>query len=103
MQEPLSGQVAASFGGGYWIWLQTEVATDDLAKQGPQEMAFTAQLFERIHTWAFTATVGKQMVMVTCGVLVPRGPSADEQQKQIRQAAADFGAIMRRMSIQPAP
>lgn len=103
MQEPLSGQVTAPFGGGYWIWLETQVATDDLAKQGPQAMAFTAQLFERIHTWAFTATVGKQMVTVTCGILVPRGPGADEQQKQIRQAAADFGAIMRRISIQPAP
>jgi len=103
MQEPLSGQVAASFGGGYWIWFESEVATDDLAKQGPQALAFTAQLFERIRTWAFTATVGKQMVTVTCGILVPRGPSADEQQKQIRQAAADFGAIMRRIAIQPAP
>jgi protein TonB len=103
MEEPLSGQTEASFGGGYWVWFETDIATDDLAKQGPQAMAFVAQLYERIHTWTFTATVGKQMVMVSCGILVPRGPSPEEQDKQIRQAAGDFGAIMRRISIQPAP
>lgn len=102
-QSPVFGQITAPFGGGFWIWYETEVATDDLAKRGPQALAVFAQLFERLHTWAFAATVDKQMVIVTCGILVPRGPSADDQQEQIRQAARDFGAIIRRISIQPAP
>ena len=102
-QSPVFGQITAPFGGGFWIWYETDVATDDLAKRGPQALAFVAQLYERLHTWAFAATVGKQMVIVTCGILVPRGPSANDQQEQIRQAARDFGAIIRRISIQAAP
>jgi len=49
--------------------------------------------------WAFVTTVGGQIMTATCVVAVPRGADQAERDAQLQQATADFGGIMRRLTV----
>jgi predicted anti-sigma-YlaC factor YlaD len=75
---------------------------DAVADRIPQGV-LAAHLIESVQTWMFTTTVGRQMVMVGCSVMLPRALTADEKQERIQQAAGEFGEMIRRISIRPVP
>lgn len=82
-----------------WLWLESSAPTT----AGPGTPPAVAQHLEAAHdgvrVWTFITTAGNQNVAVSCHVMHMKGASEAERQEEIRNAAMEFGSILRRLSI----
>ncbi len=62
-----------------------------------------AALYEGARIWTFSGTVGRQLVMVACQMVIPRGASDEQKQTDLKEAAARFGTFVSRLSVRVAP
>lgn len=92
-----SGQVKTP--GRLWLWLESSAPTT----AGPGTPPAVAQHLEAAHDgvrlWTFVTTAGSQSVMVSCYVMHMKGASEAEREEEVRNAAMEFGGILRRLSI----
>jgi len=92
------GQVQSQ--GHLWIWYGAQVPTIDVPSLSPEQNQARQASFSGSRLWMFTTIAGKQTLFVSCTLLIPRAASEADKKAQLRQAGAEFGAILRRMSIQ---
>jgi TonB family protein len=86
-----SGQTQTT--GRSWVWVDLRTNTSAIPYDEVRN------LFETIRLWTFVTTAGGQMVTATCIAAVPRAANQAERDAQLQQAAADFGGIMRRLTV----
>lgn len=85
--------------GRLWVWTELSRQTLDLSVLPADAATEIVGAFEGMRVWVFATTEGAQGISVSCYVLKPRGTSEVEQQDQMRQAGADFAAILNRVSV----
>jgi TonB family protein len=84
--------------GRLWVWVGVKVPTLDVPGLAPELNAALQATFDGARLWIFSAVVRNQLVSVYCLAITPRNTPA-EQAEGLRQAGAEFGAILRRISI----
>jgi protein TonB len=82
-----------------WLWLESSAPTT----AGPGTPPAVARHLEAAHDgvrlWTFVTTAGNQSVMVSCYVMHMKGAAEAEREDEVRNAAIEFGSILRRLSI----
>lgn len=86
-----SGETQAA--GHVWVWVDLRTDTSAISLDEVRNR------FDKIRMWSFVTTVGGQMITVACVVAVPRAAEQAERDAQLHRAAADFGGIMRRLTV----
>lgn len=82
-----------------WAWFAYKTSTLSTADAPPAAAAAAQELFESARIWVFEATAGGQGVLVMCTAIVPRNATETQKAAAIAAQAAEFGAIIRRMTI----
>ncbi len=93
-----SGQVVRQ--GGLWIWFEMAAASF-AAWNAPPALADRLRTgYDGMHVWTFATTAAGQSLAVFCAVVHRANMSEADKQEEIRRSAAEFGAILKRISIQ---
>jgi hypothetical protein len=93
-----SGQVRSS--GRLWLWLEMAAPTVDLPGAPEEIAAHMRAAHNGMGMWSFTTTAGGQSIQVFCSVLHAANTSDTDKQEEIRRAGLEFGAMLKRISIQ---
>ncbi len=85
--------------GNLWFWYEVWVPVNDPTFPSDVAARF-GRVFEGTSLWAFMTTVGSSEITVGCFVMRPRGAFDADTQEQVRQAGAQFRAMLERMTIE---
>lgn len=94
-----SGQVGRS--NGIWVWFELAAPAMDFSHAPPAAAEYMRSRYSGVHIWAFATTVNGQIVDVLCSVLHRLNAPDQEKADEVRRAALEFGAILRRINVQP--
>ena len=93
-----SGQVQSS--GRLWLWLEMAAPTINLPGAPEEIAAHMRAAHDGMRMWSLTTTAGGQMIQVFCTVLHTANTTDTDKQEEIRRAGLEFGAMLKRISIQ---
>jgi TonB family protein len=92
-----SGQVQRP--DGLWLWFEMVAPSIDVPSAPAAIAEHLRSAHDGMRMWAFVTTAGGQSLSVFCSVLHAAKASDADKQEDIHRAGLEFGAMLRRMSI----
>ena len=93
-----SGQVRSA--GRLWLWLEMAAPAINLPGAPEEIAAHMRAAHDGMRMWSFITAAGGQSIQVFCTVLHAANTSDTDKQEEIRRAGLEFGAMLKRISMQ---
>ena len=106
IQQNRSGQAVetvavgqSALGNVNWLWIEMEASPVGLQGPSSEIGAAIQDMIEGVHLWAFSTTVGSQLIQVLCAAPNPKGTPPADREANLESARADCSAVLKRISI----